>query len=115
MPTTLLEEHVSELLMRRLLQDRAQAQRQVLAVLKSDGALVFDAPEAAGAWAARIEGKLLPGESKGAPQTVIFYLGIDGDGGGASRLSVAAERPTFTPGAGTHVTGEVDGVGNGGV
>eukprot|EP00964_Phaeocystis_antarctica_P066134 scaffold39935_cov57-Phaeocystis_antarctica.AAC.1 len=70
-----------------------------------------DAPEAAGAWAARIEGKLLPGQSKGAPQTVIFYLGIDGDGGGASRLSVAAERPTFTPGAGTHVTGEVDGVG----
>ena len=70
-----------------------------------------DAPEAAGAWAARIEGKLLPGQSKGAPQTVIFYLGIDGDGGGASRLSVAGERPTFTPGAGTHVTGEVDGVG----
>ena len=70
-----------------------------------------DTPEAAGAWAARIEGKLLPGQSKGAPQTVIFYLGIDGDGGGASRLSVAGERPTFTPGAGTHVTGEVDGVG----
>lgn len=70
-----------------------------------------DAPEAAGAWAARIEGKLLPGQSKGAPQTVIFYLGIDGDGGGASRLSVASERPTFTPGAGTHVSGEVDGVG----
>ena len=70
-----------------------------------------DGREAAGAWAARIEGKLLPGESQGAPQTVIFYLGIDGDAGGASRLSVARERPAFTPGAGAHVSGEVDGVG----
>ena len=47
-----------------------------------------DGREAAGAWAARIEGKLLPGESQGAPQTVIFYLGIDGDAGGASELPV---------------------------
>ena len=65
-----------------------------------------DGHEATGAWAARIEGKLLPGESQGAPQTVIFYLGIDGDAGGASRLSVARERPAFTPGAGAHVSGE---------
>ena len=69
-----------------------------------------DTPEAEGGWAARVEGRLLPGERKGTPQTVFLYLGVDGpaDGGGALQFG---ETLDFTPEGSAHLTGDVPGVG----
>ena len=74
-----------------------------------------EAAEAAGAWAARIEGRPLPGQDAGAPIALFFYVGVDGgeggEGGAAATLGKGELGRSFAPAVGAHVTGDVPGVG----